>query len=162
MLTNLREEAVAKSLPRNDFDCGEAELNQFLQRYARQSHEKGMAKTYLTLNAQNQIVGFYSLTLSSLPYQRFPTALQKRLGYHDVPLFTLARLAVDSRFQGQGVGGMLLVRALTRCEQVAKEVGGIGLLIEAKNEQVASWYQSYGAVPLLDNPLSLFLPFTKS
>ena len=38
------------------------------------------------------------------------------------------------------------------------EVGGVVLVIDAKNERVAGWYASYGAVPLLDAPLSLLLP----
>jgi hypothetical protein len=41
---------------------------------------------------------------------------------------------------------------------VAAEVGGVVLVIDAKNEKVAGWYASYGAVPLLDAPLSLVLP----
>jgi hypothetical protein len=39
----------------------------------------------------------------------------------------------------------------------AAEVGGVVLVIDAKNETVAGWYASYGAVPLLDAPLTLLL-----
>jgi hypothetical protein len=49
----------------------------------------------------------------------------------------------------------LLLRAAARCIRVAEEVGGVGLLIDAKNDRVAQWY---GALPLLDAPLSLVLP----
>jgi len=38
------------------------------------------------------------------------------------------------------------------------EVGGVVLVIDAKNERAAGWYAGYGAVPLLDAPLSLLLP----
>jgi hypothetical protein len=31
------------------------------------------------------------------------------------------------------------------------------MLIDAKNARVAAWYASYGALPLLDAPLSLLL-----
>ncbi|WP_387692484.1 hypothetical protein [Photorhabdus sp. RM71S] len=41
----------------------------------------------------------------------------------------------------------------------AAQAGGIALLIDAKNERVANWYAGYSAVPLLDAPLSLLLPF---
>jgi hypothetical protein len=37
-------------------------------------------------------------------------------------------------------------------------VGGVVLVIDAKNERLAEWYTSYGAVPLADAPLSLLLP----
>jgi GNAT superfamily N-acetyltransferase len=75
-----------------------------------------------------------------------------------VPGFRLARLAVDRRFQGKGIGGQLLLAAGRRCLLAAAEVGGVVLVIDAKNERVASWYASYGAVPLLDAALTLLLP----
>jgi len=75
-----------------------------------------------------------------------------------VPGFRLARLAVDRRFQGHGIGGQLLLAAGRRCLLASAEVGGVVLVIDAKNESVAEWYASYGAVPLLDAPLSLLLP----
>jgi len=45
-----------------------------------------------------------------------------------------------------------------RCLRAAQEVGGVALLIDAKNEPVANWYASYGALRLLDAPLTLLLP----
>jgi hypothetical protein len=55
--------------------------------------------------------------------------------------------------------GQLHIAAGRRCLLVASQVGGIALLIDAKNERVAQWYAGYGAVPLLEQPLSLLLPF---
>lgn len=49
--------------------------------------------------------------------------------------------------------------SVRRCLLVASQVGGVALLIDAKNERIAQWYAGYGAVPLLDRPLSLLLPF---
>lgn len=72
-----------------------------------------------------------------------------------VPIYLLARLAVDKAYQGQGISGPLLVKGLSRCKRVTEEVGGIGLLIDAKNEAVADWYQLFGAIPLPDHPLTL-------
>ncbi|MFZ1010674.1 MAG: hypothetical protein WAN65_27795 [Candidatus Sulfotelmatobacter sp.] len=58
-----------------------------------------------------------------------------RLARRDVPGFRLARLAVDSRFQGQGIGGQLLLAADRRCPLAATEVGVVVLVIDAKNER---------------------------
>lgn len=60
--------------------------------------------------------------------------------------------------QGLGLGGQLLLAAGRRALLVAAEAGGVALFIDAKNPQVAAWYASYGAVPMLDVPLSLLLP----
>ena len=75
-----------------------------------------------------------------------------------MPVFRLGRLAVDRTVQGQGLGGQLLLAAGRRCLLAAAEVGGVALLIDAKNEGVADWYEAYGALPLLDAPRSLVLP----
>ena len=57
------------------------------------------------------------------------------------------------------MGGQLLLAAGRRCILVATQVGGVALLIDAKNLEVAAWYASYGAISLLDKPRSLLLSF---
>ena len=158
--TAWHEEPIHKKHDRAAFDCGEAALNEFLRRYARKSHELGGAKTFLAIdNADNKtILGFYSLSPAAVEYSRTPETVRRGLARHDVPGFRLARLAVDRRLQGQGLGGVLLLAAGRRCMRASAEVGGVVLVIDAKNERVAGWYASYGAVPLLDAPLSLLLP----
>ena len=69
-------------------------------------------------------------------------------------------MAVDFKVQGQGLGGQLLLSAGKRCLLASAEVGGVAMLIDAKNAKVAKWYASYGALPLLDTPLSLLLPLS--
>ena len=129
-------------------------------RHARQSHEKGGAKTFLAIDDGNSsILGFYSLSPASITYERTPDVVRRGLARHEVPVFRLGRLAVDISLQGQGLGGQLLLAAGRRCLRVAAEAGGVALLIDAKNEGVAEWYAGYGAVSLQDTPLSLLLPF---
>jgi GNAT superfamily N-acetyltransferase len=157
--TAWREEPISKKHDREAFDCGEEALNEFLRRYARKSHERGGAKTFLAIDDSDKtILGFYSLSPASVEYTRTPEVVRHGLARYDVPGFRLARLAVDRRFQGRGLGGQLLLAAGRRCLLAAAEVGGVVLVIDAKNEKVASWYSSYGAVPLLDAPLTLLLP----
>jgi GNAT superfamily N-acetyltransferase len=154
------EEPIGRHPGREAFDCGEEALNEFLRRYARKSHELGGAKTFLAIDDcdNKTILGFYSLSPASLAYARTPEIVKRGLARHKVPAFRLARLAVDRRAQGQGLGGQLLLTAGRRCLLASAEVGGVALLIDAKNERVAQWYAGYGAVPMLDAPLSLQLP----
>lgn len=105
-----------------------------------------------------RVFGFYSLSPASIDYARTPALVKKGLARYDVPVFRLGRLAVDRTVQGQGLGRQLLLAAGRRCLMAAAEVGGVALLIDAKNERVASWYEAYGALPLLDAPRSLLLP----
>ncbi len=135
-------------------------MNEFLRRHARQSHDKGAAKTFLAISDADRktILGFYSVSPASIEYARAPEVVRKGLARHDVPAFRLGRLAVDRLVQGQGLGGQLLLAAGRRCFLAAAEVGGVALLIDAKNERAAKWYASFGAVPLVDAPLTLLLP----
>ena len=159
-LPDWREEPIAKKHGRASFDCGEPALNDFLRRHARQSHEKGAAKTFLAISKSDgkTILGFYSLCPCSLEYVQRAEMIRKALARHDVPVFRLVRLAVNRPFQGKGLGGQLILAAGRRCLLAATEIGGVAILIDAKNQRVAKWYSSHGAVPLADAPLSLLLP----
>jgi hypothetical protein len=68
------EEPISKKHDRKSFDCGDSSMNEFLQRYARQSHESGAAKTFLAIdNPRNKaILGFYSLAPGALAYADTP------------------------------------------------------------------------------------------
>lgn len=155
-----REEPISKQHRREAFDCGDAALNEFLRRHARPTHDHGGAKTFLALTQDGdaKILGFYSLSPAAVAYARAPDAVKRGLARHEVPVFRLARLAVDLSAQGRGLGGQLLLSAAKRCLRASQEVGGVALLIDAKNERVARWYASYGALSLLDAPLCLLLP----
>jgi GNAT superfamily N-acetyltransferase len=153
------EEAIGRQHDRSAFDCGEPALNLFLQRHARQSHERGGAKTFLAIDdVSGSILGFYSLSPASVEYARTPETLRRGLARHAVPVFRLGRLAVHRSVHGRGLGGQLLMAAGRRCLRVAAEVGGVALLIDAKDAEAASWYVGFGAVPLFDEPLALVLP----
>ena len=73
-------------------------------------------------------------------------------------MFRLGRLAVSVSLQGRGLGGELLLAAGERALAVAEAVGGVALAIDAKDEAAARWYERFGALQLLDNPLALVLP----
>jgi GNAT superfamily N-acetyltransferase len=159
-----REEAIAKGHERQNFDCGNIELNAFLARYARQSHESGSAKTYCAVDAVNgrTIFGFYTISPGQIELHRVPlSARPGGGGRHALGGFRLARLAVSKAYQGRGVGGRLLAGVVERCMRVSVEVGGTALLIDAKDETAAAWYALYGAMRLDDRPLSLVMTYAE-
>lgn len=160
LLPAWREEPISRRHDRNAFDCGDADLNDYLKRHARRNHESGGSKTFVATVAADgrTVLGFYSLSPASISYARTPVLVRRGLGRYDVPVFRLGRLAVGQPAQGQGLGGQLVLAAGRRCLRVAAEVGGVALLIDAKSERAAAWYAGYGAIPLLDAPLSLLLP----
>ncbi len=134
-------------------------MNDFLQRYARQNHASGAAKIFLAIDTTDNktILGFYSLAPGALAYADTPETVRRGLARHDVPGFRLTRIATDLRWQGQGLGGQLLSAAARRCLRAAAEVGGVLLIIDAKNDRAARWYTDYGAVSLDNKPLTLVM-----
>lgn len=159
MLPAWHEEPISRKHDRKAFDCGNADLNDFLRRYARQSHELGGSKTFVAVdNADSKtVLGFYSIAPAALAYADTPEMMRRGLAQHDVPGFRLARIAIHVRLHGQGLGGQLLAAAARRCLRAAAEAGGVLLIIDAKDARAAGWYASYGAVPLKDRPLTLVM-----
>jgi hypothetical protein len=105
-VTAWHAEPINKKHDREAFDCGEEALNEFLRRYARKSHERGGAKTFLAIEdaGSKSILGFYSLSPASVDYSRTPEIVRHGLARYDVPGFRLARLAVASG-RGRELGG---------------------------------------------------------
>lgn len=157
-----REEPIGRHHDRKRFDCGSPDLNEYLNRYARQNHESGGAKTFVAVPPAEpaRVLGFYSIGPGGIEFARVPTILTKKFGRYDVPVFRLGRLAIDRSVQGQGLGGDLLLAVGERALAVAAEVGGIALAIDAKDEKAARWYERFGALSLLDDPLKLILPLS--
>ncbi len=155
-----REETLTRHHHRADFDCGVAALNEYLQRYARQNHESGGAKTFVAVPPKRPttILGYYTISPGAIAFAKAPATLTRKLGRYEVPVFRLGRLAVSVAMQGKGLGGDLLLAAGERALAVAQAVGGVALAIDAKDERAADWYERFGALPLLDDPLKLVLP----
>jgi len=126
---------------------------------ANQHQQKGLSKTFVAVqdNAPTQICAFYALTLAELDSHHLPEAWRKKMPRR-APGVRLGRLAVDLQFQNKGLGELMLVDALTRAQRVYQEAGGIGLFVDAIDEQAAAFYQRYGFETAPDQPLLLFLP----
>lgn len=106
------------------------------------------------------VLGYYTISPGELAYADAPPTVRQRLGRYPIPVFRLARLAVATAVQRCGLGGALLFAAGMRAQQVASLVGGVALVIDAKDVSAAAWYRRFGAVPLPDAALRLVLPLS--
>ncbi|ADK85914.1 GCN5-related N-acetyltransferase [Desulfarculus baarsii DSM 2075] len=139
-----------------DFDCGQQELNLFLQRYALVNQRANSAQTYVSC-VDDAVVGYYSLCVGSVGFDEAPHRVVKGLARHRVPVMLLARLGVDQRFQRQGLGRALLKDAILRTMQAADIAGIRALLAHAKDEHARQWYLSWDFEPSPTDPFHLFL-----
>ena len=155
-----REAPIGRHHDRKAFDCGSTELNEYIDRYARQNHESGGAKAFVAVPPAEpaRVLGYYSISPGAIEFAHVPAGITKKLGRYEVPVFRLGRLAVSLTVQGRGLGSELLLAAGIRALLVAAQIGGVALAIDAKDARAAKWYESFGAVQLLDDPLKLILP----
>ncbi|MDP1768729.1 MAG: GNAT family N-acetyltransferase [Nitrospirota bacterium] len=150
---------IEKLQPRHavdSFDCGNQDLNRFLQQYALQNQSSGASSTYVGL-ADQAVIGYYSLAVGSVEYGQAPERVTKGLAHHPIPVMLLARLAVDQQWQNKGVGAGLLKDAMLRTLQAADIVGIRALLVHAKDTHATGFYQHFDFISSPSDPLHLLI-----
>ena len=138
------------------FDCGREELNRYLLRYAWANQQAGAAQTYVGL-AGDSVIGYHTLAVGEVSRDEAPERLTKGLARHPVPVMLLARLAVDRRWHGQGVGKALLKDAMQRTLQAADIAGIRAFAVHAKDEEARSLYLRFDFIPSPVDPMHLFV-----
>jgi GNAT superfamily N-acetyltransferase len=153
----IRIERLQKSHDREDFDCGEPSLNRFLQTVARQHDERNLGRTFVAVEEGDaKILAYYTLATGRVSFENLPDT--RKLPHMPIPVVLLGRLAVDNRQKGRGLGKLLLLHALWRTQQIAREAGVFAVEVDAINEAAVEFYRRYGFTPLLDDPRHLYLP----
>ena len=140
----------------NVFDSGHPALDQFLQRFALTNQKANSAQTYVSCQ-DGAVVGFYSLAVGSVEPGNAAPRVLKGIARHPVPVMILARLAVDLKHQGVGLGRALLRDALLRTAQAADIAGIRALLVHAKDDAARQWYLNWDFEPAPTDSFHLFL-----
>jgi GNAT superfamily N-acetyltransferase len=138
------------------FDCGREELNRYLLRYAWQNQQAGASQTYVGL-VGDVIAGYHSLAVGHVIHERAPVRLSKGLARYAIPIMLLARMAVDRRWQAQGVGKALLRDALERTLQAADIAGIRAFVVHAKDEKAKRFYEYFDFIPSPADPMQRFV-----
>lgn len=153
-------ELFRTSHDRSAFDCGVLPLNSYLQQYARQDMERGIATVYVLVPSTDTtvIAGFYTLTATAVKLVDFPEQTAKKLPkYPLVPATLLGRLAVGVTYRGKGLGERLLMDALKRSLEASRVVGSAAVIVDAKDPSGVGFYERYGFKRLPDQDLRLFI-----
>ena len=155
----LRIELLSRSHDREGFSCGEPELDDYLKKTARQHIDKGISHTFVLVDGVEPltILGFFTLTSCEVVTAELPTEHARKYP-RKAPAAKLARLAVATKQQQQGLGGLMLADAMRRTLSISENIGIIGFFVDAKNQDARDYYKQYGFIPLPSYPLALFLP----
>jgi GNAT superfamily N-acetyltransferase len=156
MTLALRIEKLGRGHGVDAFDCGQPALNRFLQKHAWQSQQAGASQTYLALEGDT-VAGFHSLVVGQIEYADAAERLTKGLARHPVPVVILARLAIASDRQGQGLGAGLLKDAMLRTLAAADIAGIRAFIVHAKDDVARRFYERFDFQPSPADPNHLFL-----
>lgn len=138
------------------FECGEAVLDEWLERRAMANQWSGASRTFVVADQDNLVYGYYAIAAGAISHQMATSSVRRNMP-DPIPVIVLARLAVDQRAQGIKLGAALLQDAVSRAVVVSQNAGVRALLVHALHAHAKQFYQHYGfqASPL--HPMTLML-----
>jgi GNAT superfamily N-acetyltransferase len=142
---------------RRAFISGQAQVDDWLKTKALQNQEKRLSATKVLLDANGTIAGYYTLATGQVDFGDLPDEIARRLPKRALPVAVLAWLGVDGRFQGQGLGGLLLAQALCDCHQAGQTFAFVAVILDCVDEQAKAFYLRWNFAELPGHPFRLFL-----
>ena len=149
-------EPLAASHRLDDFDCGEAVLDDWLKRRALANQSSGASRTFVVTDQDGSVCGYYAIAAGAVSHQLATSGVRRKMP-DPVPVMVLARLAVDRRAQGQHLGASLLQDAVNRVVAVSQNAGVRALLVHALHEKARQFYEHYGFQTSPTHPMTLML-----
>ncbi|HUH73029.1 MAG TPA: GNAT family N-acetyltransferase [Chitinophagales bacterium] len=145
---------------KKEFSCGNEMLDDYLHKQANQDIKRKLSACFVLIDKETDLLkGYYTLANNSLAQELIPEEFQKKLpnSYKSIPSTLLGRLAIDNRFQKQGVGKLLLIDALRRSYEISKSIGSFAVVVDPIDELAERFYHKYGFIKLPDSG-KMFLP----
>ena len=155
-------EPLGSQHDRAAFDCGNDSLTRYFQTQAGQDLRRRAAVPFVLVDGDSDAVaGFYTLSAYNIDMGELPPELARRFPrYPYAPATLLGRLAVDRRYQGMGLGRLLLMDALRRSMEHSREIASIAVVVDAIDDAARDFYERYGFIRFPDHPYKLFLPMS--
>jgi len=124
------------------FRCRSQEQTTWLVEVARQAHGAGTTRVFVVTQVdQPQGVAYYAWCMASVAITQLPERLRRGAGRYPQPIALLARLGVDERHEGRGLGAALLLDVIARVACLGDAIGCRGLLVHAESAQARSFYE---------------------
>lgn len=142
------------------FSCGEPSLDRWLRNRAHQNESSGASRTYVVC-AGDRVVGYYALAAGAAAHTEALTRVKRNIP-DPIPVILIGRLAIDSRFQGRGIGADLLRDAVLRTLQAAEIAGIRAILVSAISENARRFYERFGFISSPANPQTLMITVTEA
>ncbi|WP_295585033.1 GNAT family N-acetyltransferase [uncultured Lamprocystis sp.] len=159
-MTGYRIRPLDGAVDAGAFQCGQATLDDYVRRFASQDVRRGVARVFIATpdDDTRRLAGFFALSAGSVNCSDLPADLAHKLPRYPVPVALLGRLAVATAFQGKGLGSILLADACRKVASASAVLAVVGMIVDAKDEPAAAFYQHFGFISLPGIPDRLLLP----
>jgi GNAT superfamily N-acetyltransferase len=137
---------------RKAFDCGDEEVTRFLREKAPQDQERDLSRTMVLVNPKESetiVIGFHTLVMMQVRQEEIPNDRPRIT--RGIPVILLGQLGIDVKFQGQGLGDLLLTDVQTRVAEISQKVGIRAMMLDARNERLATWYEKHDFIRFPQN-----------
>lgn len=151
-----RHEPLADGHVLEHFVCGKASLDDWLKRHARDATGQGTRTYVLVDSTTGSVVGYCAIAPHLVEREAMPGKIG-RGAPKQIPAILLAKLALDERFHGGGLGRELLVRTLELIVESAKKAGGRLVVVDAIDDEAAAFYEYHDFKRLPNNRLRLVM-----
>lgn len=138
-----------------EFTSGVGELDDWLVKRARSNHASGASRTFVLCEG-NRVVGYYALASGAITQAEAPGKIRRNMP-DPIPFAVLGRLAIDTAYQGKGIGRAMVRDAGFRLLQAAEVLGIRGLLVHAISEDAKAFYLALGFTPSPLDPMMLMV-----
>jgi ribosomal protein S18 acetylase RimI-like enzyme len=150
-------EPLGSSHDRRTFTCGVDALDRYFREQVNQDIRRRLTNCFVAINSAGAVAGYYTFASASIPATELSSDEIKRLPrYPLLPAGLIGRLAVATRCAGQGLGGALIVDAITRAMRAEPAI--FAMIVDAKDDAASRFYAHHGFRPFASHPLSLYLP----
>lgn len=140
------------------FSSGSPVLDGYFRERVGQDLKRLMASCFVAVDRGiGRVAGYYTLSACGVAADELPDEIKSKLPrYPVVPAALIGRLAVDSAYQRRGVAGAMITDAAVRV--IRGDLKAFAILVDAKDEAAAAFYQRRGFIRLARRPLGLFVP----
>ena len=139
----------------DEFESGNADLDTWLKRHALSAQQMDSARTFVLVEG-GRVLGYFSLTMGSVLRAAAPGKLVRGLPSYPVGMVLLARLAVRSAAQGQGLGALLLAEALRKAVIAGEAAAARLVVVDAIDEDAERFYARHGFIAVPEHPSRLY------
>lgn len=136
-----------------DFNCGEASLDEWLKKRARANQTGGASRVFVCCEG-NRVAGYYALSSSSVTAAVVPGRFRRNMP-DPIPVVLLGRLAIDAAWQGKGLGRSLFRDAAMRVSHAAEAIGVRGIVVHAISDDARKFYLALGFTECPGEPMLL-------